>query len=272
MKKVLLTLFICSSAITLFGQSGYNYRIWAINCGYMEKEIYDGFRPDTFAIKGEALWWWGANAISTLGVVNAAPSKVYETTRFEWSAKDVEYLITGLKPSAEYLVRLHWGDLTEKIGGRVFDVVINDLPYEVGLDICALNGGVPKKALVRDYEIPSNPDGTINLLFTNVAADNACINGIEVYSKEAAGTNPTEELEDQVFIYPNPATDRLIIAGRISEISSLTIFDVQGKIVGTREVSLMENQKIDISGLAEGFYFLRIRSGKNIITKKFLKR
>jgi hypothetical protein len=34
----------------------------------------------------------------------------------------------------------------------------------------------------------------------------------------------------------------------------------------------MENQTIDISSLAQGFYFIRIMSGTNIITKKFLKK
>jgi hypothetical protein len=44
-----------------------------------------------------------------------------------------------------FCFEIYLESLTDKVGGRVFNVVINGLSYEAGLDLFAMNGRVQKK-------------------------------------------------------------------------------------------------------------------------------
>jgi hypothetical protein len=183
-KNVLLIMLAVFFSFKLFGQPKDDSRIWAINCGYTGDKTFEGFIPDTFNIEGTALWNWGTGSISVEGVPNAAPAEVYETVRFEWSGADVEYMITDLTPNTTYWVRLHFGELSSDSGQRIFDIYLNDNPVEVGFDVFVENDGVAKRALIKEYEVETTSLGSVFILFTNVTVDNACINGIEIFSEE----------------------------------------------------------------------------------------
>ncbi len=89
MKKLSFLFSLLVFAYGVMNATDYKHRVWAINCGYSGDEVYEGFIKDTFAIKGSALWDWGAGSILTEGVLNAAPAKVYETCRFEWNGDNM---------------------------------------------------------------------------------------------------------------------------------------------------------------------------------------
>lgn len=270
MKKNLLSLLLLIPLFNLaFSQEvNYNNRVWAINCGYAGEDTIQGFIADTFNIQGTALWNWGENAISIEGVEPAAPARIYETTRFEWGGADVEYLIKGLNPEETYLVRLHWGELTSAVGGRIFDVVINAIPYEIGLDIFATNG-VAAKALVRDYEVPASDTGTIDLLFTNVQADNALINGIEIFRASGVGTAPSLNANDMVRIFPNPAIEQLQVISR-DMVSSVSIYNARGSLVYSMSEEFNGEKGISLEGFSKGIYIVKVNTSKGVVNKKLL--
>ena len=74
--------------------------------------------------------------------------------------------------------------------------------------------------------------------------------------------NPTEE---SVVLYPNPASGMLNIKTKVTS-GKIEIYTISGKKVLTTN----NQPKIDISTLSSGIYLLRIKSDKNIETKKFV--
>jgi hypothetical protein len=116
-------------------------------------------------------------------VTNPAPEAVYQSARYG----NFTYTIPNLTPDTNFLVRLHfnelyWGtDLSGNAGGadsRVFNVSINGQQVLSNFDIFTTAGGA-NKALVKEFEKPSDSTGKITIQFTTVT-DNAMVNGIEI--------------------------------------------------------------------------------------------
>ncbi len=76
----------------------------------------------------------------------------------------------------------------------------------------------------------------------------------------------------EVNLYPNPSTDKVVISGLTSKNYKITINDVSGNSVEQwKEEKNQSEIPINLSGLANGVYMMRIESEKNIITKKIIK-
>ncbi|MCL2302714.1 MAG: S8 family peptidase [Lentimicrobiaceae bacterium] len=76
-------------------------------------------------------------------------------------------------------------------------------------------------------------------------------------------------LLDNVSIVPNPTTGELkVVAGEL-KIDKIEVFDIVGKVVLSH---LPINQKIDISNLNNGIYFIRISTKQGEIVKKVVKQ
>ncbi|OAB79967.1 T9SS type A sorting domain-containing protein [Cochleicola gelatinilyticus] len=76
------------------------------------------------------------------------------------------------------------------------------------------------------------------------------------------------EIIDTVKIYPNPTNDFLNITANIL-LSTYTIHSISGKII--KQGSINTQQKINVSKLAQGVYFITIVTEKSIRAKKFVK-
>ncbi len=81
----------------------------------------------------------------------------------------------------------------------------------------------------------------------------------------------SEELSDAIRIYPNPASDKLIIEiqsdnpGKIS----MDIVSMYGRTIISQDNNIGNKFEINLGGFASGIYLLRIRISGVIITKKF---
>ncbi|WP_162200413.1 T9SS type A sorting domain-containing protein [Kordia jejudonensis] len=83
-------------------------------------------------------------------------------------------------------------------------------------------------------------------------------------------TLSTEEVElTTVSIYPNPTTDFLQVQG-ITNIKNLEVYTIQGKNIN---ISFTNTDKIDVSSLQSGIYFLKVMDAQNrIAIRKFIKQ
>lgn len=95
-------------------------------------------------------------------------------------------------------------------------------------------------------------------------------NDVKLSSSFSTGvTNLTMKNEDH-FIYPNPAAQKLFVNGySLTGNTSFTILDING-----RELISKKNwtgQEINISSLENGFYFLSIKSSTGTEVMKFVK-
>ena len=103
---------------------------------------------------------------------------------------------------------------------------------------------------------------TNDTTFTYLALDNIVFNYI--------ASSVSNIQEEKIKIYPNPTVGEIEIIGIDDFIDDLEvkIIDAFGRIV--REQSLY-NQKIDISGLPNGIYYISINTHNQQITRRIIK-
>ena len=79
-------------------------------------------------------------------------------------------------------------------------------------------------------------------------------------------------LSNSVSLYPNPAKEYVDI--RINgdvNVTMMEVYDVYGKLLNT--VNVLDNPtRVNVSGLADGMYFVRVTTEQGAVTKSFLKR
>ena len=76
--------------------------------------------------------------------------------------------------------------------------------------------------------------------------------------------------EEEVTIYPNPAGNYLNLEAS-SSLEQIRIYDTNGSLVKFQKGN-DQQEEIDISELAPGFYFISIRTSESIVNKKFVKQ
>lgn len=74
---------------------------------------------------------------------------------------------------------------------------------------------------------------------------------------------------DAVKLYPNPATDHLIISGSSLQNGQFQVLSLEGHVV--RAGTINTQQLLDISDLRAGQYIVRISTEDQVVTRKFVK-
>jgi uncharacterized repeat protein (TIGR01451 family) len=80
----------------------------------------------------------------------------------------------------------------------------------------------------------------------------------------------TDFIKNSFLVYPNPATDKIIIESKTTIESNYEITDINGKLLLKGSTKSM--QPIGISSLESGFYFLALRTNQGKATYKFIKK
>jgi len=97
------------------------------------------------------------------------------------------------------------------------------------------------------------------------------LSGWMIFSYSDVGINPVDSVNFE--IYPNPSSGELIIENGELIINKIEIFDTVGKIVSSNyQISLSSHQKIDISNLNSGIYFVKVTTERGEIVKKIVKQ
>jgi fibronectin type 3 domain-containing protein len=124
------------------------------------------------------------DAITTTGVLNAAPASVYQSNRFG----TFSYTFTGLKTGSQYTIRSHFAETYwTAAGSRVFNILINGQPAKSNFDIFATAGG---KDIATTLDLPATAqNGQVTVQFQTVK-DNALVSGIEVIGDGTAMPAP----------------------------------------------------------------------------------
>lgn len=99
----------------------------------------------------------------------------------------------------------------------------------------------------------------------NVTNSPRILVGSAYYCQVATETSELEHNEN-IVVHPNPATNVLNISGNFI-IDQIEIADISGRIV----LRSAFEKNIDCSNFENGIYFLKISTGSNIITRKFIK-
>ena len=97
---------------------------------------------------------------------------------------------------------------------------------------------------------------------------NENITDIELYNGNNLSTSTTEKITEKIQIAPNPAADLLHIFGNGSLIKSVTITDLNGRVI----LSARDTDAIDVSGIQKGVYFARITTDAGASIQQFIKQ
>lgn len=97
------------------------------------------------------------------------------------------------------------------------------------------------------------------------ASTEVFFDNIELYETSSLSVNDVTSFN--VSLFPNPANNHITVKSNNFEVSSVNVYDLLGKLV------VQENTKdrIDISNLRKGMYFVEITSGNKSVTKKIIK-
>ena len=82
---------------------------------------------------------------------------------------------------------------------------------------------------------------------------------------DLAHSDVPENGEEVISLYPNPVKDRLTV--QAENLQSIEVFNLVGQLV------MMSDQPIvDMNGLNQGVYFVRVRADGMIVTKRVVKQ
>ncbi len=79
-------------------------------------------------------------------------------------------------------------------------------------------------------------------------------------------------LNNDLTIYPNPAKNQLNIRANSSEIQSIEIYDIIGKLIKSINTQFRKFIVVDISLLVPGTYTISVQTKNNTIHEKFIKQ
>lgn len=83
--------------------------------------------------------------------------------------------------------------------------------------------------------------------------------------------NIVEQALQLAVIYPNPASEEVNITFKEAIDTEFTVYDIFGKRM-SKTSSNQANVSLPISELASGVYFLQLKSGDAVMTRKFVKQ
>lgn len=140
---------------------------------------------------------------------------------------------------------------------------VNALRYEIKVG-STLGGQNIAKYIVTTPSWFLDLDPSIQNVYWSVKS----IDASQVYSEASTqGTLSTREnntnIENQLVIYPNPASDKVYIKGE--KVSEAEVFSMEGRKLN---VTLNRDQSIDVSHLPKGVYLLKLKIKNEITTKK----
>ncbi|MCC7453640.1 MAG: T9SS type A sorting domain-containing protein [Crocinitomix sp.] len=135
------------------------------------------------------------------------------------------------------------------------------------------NEGIPCENNIEVVLLPNliteNNAELVNFDLTGTLIDTCFSNWAGIQRQQNISVGDELNLED-IYIFPNPASDQVTIAG-INLGVEITITDVTGNVISTN-VALNEILTIDISNYAKGIYFIQIYDNQSNSNEKMVKK
>jgi hypothetical protein len=114
----------------------------------------------------------------------------------------------------------------------------------------------------------SSNSRTANLTFSGPGVSEQIIHVVQ----NEGLTELSSNMNSTVKVFPNPAKDFIIIENEdsSSEIDELSLIDLQGRVVMTKNALIFNTCKVELQSLKSGTYILQLNKGITYITKKII--
>ena len=146
------------------------------------------------------------------------------------------------------------------------DTAPHTVENEVGSSVETFNSGI-LTGRGKTYSYTFNVVGA-NRYFCGIHGAESMSGTITV--REVLGVD--ENNLSTIGIYPNPASSTLnLVLVKNMQKGQITVFDILGKHIYSQEFQSNDNISINISNWSSGSYFLKVVSGENSQTERFIK-
>ncbi|MFC2101675.1 T9SS type A sorting domain-containing protein [Bacteroidota bacterium] len=117
-----------------------------------------------------------------------------------------------------------------------------------------------------------NPSADMRVAEITVTGDGILMEKVTV-TQDGSSLGIEYKAEKAFTLYPNPTSGEInLIPGDVSNINmEACILDITGKTVTSEILSGSSQYKMNISNLPEGIYFLRLKDGERIVTKRIIR-
>lgn len=193
--------------------------------------------------------------------------------RGEYSSQ-VEYLtfsipnLSGFSGQSDGWIATY-ADMSDYIGEEVY------IRYRFGN---SAGGSVAVGWFVDDIEVMDMINYTSEACVTSAQGDNVCDSpvgrGTVIESQVMTSTFEPVGENLTVAVYPNPASDFVNVHMNTTEATDvqITLYSVDGRLLQSQDIKAIGemNVPMNVSNLAEGFYFLHINADGNVYTEKLV--
>lgn len=130
--------------------------------------------------------------------------------------------------------------------------------YDVNQNMLDQSGDIPNELEDESSYGKTNDGGESWIVFTTPSpnATNEIIN-VNTISNE------------NIFVYPNPCSDNLIVVKNSDEIANISISNISGQIILKKTTKQIQTV-VNLNNFAGGIYFLKITEKENIHIKKII--
>ncbi len=197
------------------------------------------------------------------------PSHIY-TTR---GTKNVKLIVKDNLSNTDSITQTIFVDsvtasLTNNIIGNVVtfsgSASYGVSPYQTTIDF---GDGTPTSTNINcTHTYTSNGTYTacLAVLDTNGCSDSSCV------SITIIGTGINSSVTESISIYPNPSENGVftVSTGSSSNKTVVTVYNIIGEVVFSKEVNSAGKQIIDLSNEPDGCYFVNFKNDTSTITRK----
>jgi len=120
-------------------------------------------------------------------------------------------------------------------------------------EVCVWTMPFPPSGVYLGVDVTGSP----NVCFETDCNGICEITKIEEYKKEV------------LSIFPNPSDDIINIEFENINNATIEIYNISGRLVFSKVLN-SKVEKIDITDLSEGIYFIKVRQEKNVIVEKLI--
>lgn len=268
------------------------------DCPTDEYSIGDTWNYETVTYINEDLQVIDFQEISIIDTLTLGGNLTYQLSNADRFYSETDKMYFWDEGLAEYILYYDFNAL-EDYSIKYYDQFRSDTFYaEVVIDSSyeSTISGFPIKTMdIKVYNSGSHPDGWEGTIYNQIGinfdgpkidldcglcdpttfiknircfSNFDCTLNFQNYSCDSTFsiTSTDDFLIDEVIIYPNPASDRLLIESN-TRLSAIEIYDIAGqKIITTHNLD-----EIDISQLPIGAYFIKIHSEDSFKNIKFVK-
>lgn len=119
----------------------------------------------------------------------------------------------------------------------------------------------------------SSDHAIIKIINVTDGGNSLYIDNINIGASATVGVEENLLDENAVSVFPNPANNQFQLTVNSNELATgkteITIYDVIGNSIHQEKIKSF-TQTIDVSGYADGVYFLKIQIGNSFVTKKLI--